>query len=308
MTNALSYSDSSKPKLLITGASGLLGHALCAQALPQWSVLALYRQNRPQVPGVRAIQIDLVDESEVRHLVQALAPTAIIHAAAVAQVGLCEAHPRQTATINVAVPTLLADLCAEKGIDYLFTSTDLVFDGQLAPYKEQNRVNPVCTYGEQKAQAEQVVLERCPKALVCRLPLMFGLAPYAERHFTLQMLSAFNQNRTVTLLTDEYRTPVDNNSAAQGILRVLGRHQGILHLGGRTRISRYDLGHLIATRMGVASDVIQPVTIEQLNFSASRPQDCALDSSKAYRLGFNPTPLEEAIKILVGRFGEITDG
>jgi dTDP-4-dehydrorhamnose reductase len=297
-----------KPRLVVTGASGMLGHALCAQALGQWSVLALYRRNKPQLAGVTSIQIDLTDTSALQRLVKELAPRAIIHAAATAQVQTCEAHPQQTGSINVAVPARLADLCAAREISYLFTSTDLVFDGCGAPYNELSSVNPVCVYGRQKAQAEEAVLQRYPHALVCRLPLMFGLAPYAGGHFTMQILGAIAQGRTVPLLTDEYRTPVDSHSAAQGLLQLLGRAKGLLHLGGRTRISRHDLGHLMAAYMGVAPDMIRPVTIDSLGLAMARAPDCALDSRKAFFLGYDPAPLSAAVKALVRQFNVISNG
>lgn len=295
-----------KPTLLITGAGGMLGHALCSRALAQWSVLALYRHNKPQVPGIRPIQMDLTDHREVARLVKEMTPSAIIHAAAAAQVGVCQANPRQTALINVDVTTWLADLCAESNIDYLFTSTDLVFDGEQAPYDEQGQVNPICTYGEQKAQAEQAVLLRYPKALVCRLPLMFGLAPYAGRHFSMHLLKCFRQKQRVNLLTDEYRTPVDSDSAALGILQFLGRAHGLLHMGGRTRISRYDMGRLMVTRMGADSELICPVTIRALDLGVARAPDCALVSDKAYQLGYAPSPFETAIGAMVDEFKVIT--
>lgn len=302
MANTQQFSEDPKPRLLVTGASGFLGHALITRALSKWSVVALYRRHLPQVVGVRAIQIDLTDKPALTHLVQSLAPAAIIHAAAVAQPGTCEAHPRQTAAINVEVPAHLAHLCADGGIDYLFTSTDLVFDGQQAPYDEEAAVNPVCTYGEQKVRAEQMVLQQYPSALICRLPLMVGMAPYAEGNFSLQMLKAFDQGRGVDLLTDEFRTPVDNYSAANGMLHLLGHAKGLLHLGGRTRISRYDMGHLMASLMSVPSHLVRPVTIDALNLDLNRAPDCSLLSHKAYQLGYDPIPLTTAVQAIVGRF------
>lgn len=305
--NTTAISEDAKPRLLVTGASGFLGHALITLALPHWSVAALYRRHRPRVAGAHAIQVDLTDAPAVKHLVRTLAPAAIIHTAAVAQPGICEAHPRQTATINVDVPVQLAGLCAEGGIDYLFTSTDLVFDGQQAPYDEGATVNPVCIYGEQKAQAEQMVLQRYSPSLVCRLPLMVGMAPYAQGNFCMQMLKAFGEGEALNLLTDEYRTPVDNNSAARGILHVLGRSKGLLHLGGRTRISRFELGRLMTAEMSAPSHLARPVTIDELGLDVSRPPDCSLLNNKAYKLGYNPLSLSAALQAIVDKYKIITN-
>jgi dTDP-4-dehydrorhamnose reductase len=290
------------PNLLITGAGGFLGHWLCVLARRHWSVHAQFKTRPPAVQGIQCHQIDLTDDRKLAALVSAVRPRAIIHAAAVARAAQCESAPEATAAINVNVPLLLADLCAEAGIDLLFTSTDLVFDGRRAPYDEGCPPDPVCVYGEQKARAESAVMEHWPRALICRLPLLFGLAPHADDHFGVQMLKSIAAGRSLNLFADEYRTPVDNHDAALGLLTLLGRAQGILHMGGRTRVSRHALGLLMAQQMGIAPGMIRSVSIDSIPTPYQRSPDCSLDSRRAYRLGYDPAPLSEALARTVAQF------
>ena len=291
-----------KPNIVITGASGLLGHWLCVLAREHWSVHALFLKNRPQVNKINAIDLDITQQAELSKFLRKLNPAAVLHAAANANVPDCEANPQKAEMINVHVPAYLAKICHELNIAFLFTSSDLVFDGLKAPYNENSPPNPVGVYGEQKRQAENKVMRYNPKALICRLPLMFGLAPYSKRNFMVQMLSAIANHRPLNLFVDEYRTPVDNCSAAKGILQVLGRVRGILHLGGRTRLSRYDMGLLMAAAMQVKPTMIQAIRVKEAGLSLKRAPDCSMDSQKAYALGYDPSPIKAAVEQVVRQY------
>jgi dTDP-4-dehydrorhamnose reductase len=248
----------------------------------------------------------LTRESELERCFYAIQPQAVIHTAAISQTGACEDAPHTTHAVNVRVPALLAELCSLRSIPFLFTSTDLVFDGRQAPYDEQHPVTPLSAYGRQKALAEAAVLEVFPEALVCRLPLLYGIGPRLSANFSLDMLSAIQQDRPIKLFLDEFRTPVDFQSAARGLLEVLGKSKGLLHLGGRTRVSRYALGLLMAQTMAVAPSMLEPVSIGSIPTGAVRSPDCSLNSRRAYALGYDPLPLSDGILRIVNQFDMIS--
>lgn len=291
-----------KPTLLITGAGGFLGYPLTLLARQHWAVAAIYRRRQPKMENVTTIQADLTDGARMDDIFSRVRPHAVIHAAAMAQVGTCQADPEGTEAINVLVPQRLAEKCARLGIDYLFTSTDLVFDGRQAPYDETAAVNPLSVYADQKIRAEEKVLHSYPNALVCRLPLMFGMAPGAEKNFTVQMLTSMVARKELALFVDEYRTPVDSESAARGMLTLLGRAHGLVHLGGRTRVSRYDLGMMMADALRIKPAMIRAVCIADLNLSTPRSPDCSLISRRAYKMGYDPAPLKQAVQRTVDQF------
>ncbi len=101
------------PKLLITGASGNLGYWICRLAMKSWAVTGVHWQHDLKMDGVRSAQADLTDAEAVDHLLNAIEPQAIIHAAADSQPARCETHPEATRRVNVDVPKKLAALCAD---------------------------------------------------------------------------------------------------------------------------------------------------------------------------------------------------
>jgi len=78
---------------------------------------------------------------------------------------------------------------------------------------------------------------------------------------------------------------------------------GILHLGGRERISRYALGILLAEMLAVDVGFIVPGRQRDRTIGAPRPPDVSRDSSFAYSLGYDPPPLREELKTALHDLG-----
>jgi dTDP-4-dehydrorhamnose reductase len=190
-------------------------------------------------------------------------------------------------------------LCADGNIPYVFTSSDLVFDGLNAPYKEDDPVSPVNFYGEQKVLAEEAIMKIYPDAVVCRMPLMFGDPGPAALNFFQTMVTAFREGRELRLFEDEYRTPVSGKTAAQGLFIAMEKMKGLIHLGGIERISRYNFGLLIMGILGIRDARLIRCCQKDMTTAAPRPPDISLDSAKAYSVGFNPLPLKGQLEELL---------
>lgn len=286
------------PKLLITGASGFLGCNLCQMARSQWETHGTYSQNAIEISDVRLHQLDLTQLDSVTAKIDEIAPDAIIHTAAAASPNFCQAHPELSARINVGASQLLAKIATKAKIPFVFTSTDLVFDGKNAPYIETDPVSPLNVYGEQKVAAERKILDTYPQATICRMPLMFGMAPPTASSFLQPWIKALAAEQTLQLFVDEFRTPVSATTAARGLLMALRGSSGILHLGGKERLSRYEFGRLLAEVFGFDSSLLLPISQQDLQMAAPRAADVSLDSTKAIALGYNLPPLRQELESL----------
>ncbi len=288
------------PKLLVTGVSGFLGWNLCQYAQTTWEVYGTYFSHQVQLPGATLVKTDLRNWDAIRQLFQDLQPDAVIHTAAAAKPDFCQTHPEESYSINVTAALNIARLSDEYDIPCVFTSTDLVFDGKNPLYQESDPVSPISYYGEQKVEAEQKMSAIYPAIALCRMPLMFGLANPFSPSFIQGFIANLKAGKEINLFTDEFRTPTSATTAAQGLLLAIDKKvQGVLHLGGKERISRYDFGLLLADIMQLPKGLIKPGKQADVAVVAPRSPDTSLDSNKAFALGYQPLSLAEELKKLL---------
>jgi dTDP-4-dehydrorhamnose reductase len=288
-------------KIAVSGASGFLGWNICRVAIQQGhDITGIVHNNDMHLDGCTAEQCDLTNTDATDKMIERIRPDIFIHCAAASDPNFCQQNQVFAEKINVQSPSYIAYLCARKNIAFSFTSTDLVFDGKSAPYAENSVVNPLSIYGMQKAAAEKAILKENGCALICRMPLMFGEVPQGVKRFLQHWIDQLRSGNKLSLFTDEFRTPVSATDAAQGLLMFTGCVQGIMHLGGKERISRYDFGVMVADMLGVSKNLIAGCKQCDVKMAAPRPADVSLDSSKAFTFGFSPGAIRSELqKILI---------
>jgi dTDP-4-dehydrorhamnose reductase len=282
-------------KILITGASGFLGWHLCRLFQPEWDTYGTYCSRAVTIPGVTLLPLDLTETQSIVDLFQTLQPDAVIHAAAMSSPNRCQEQSELSHQINVVASWIVAEQSAAAQIPCAFTSSELVFDGLNPPYREADPVCPVSLYGKQKADAEAGMLARYPNAVICRMPLMFGFVPYAQS-FIQPWIEAIQAGRSLNLFTDEFRTPISGNTAAKGIKLALNHATGLLHLGGKERLSRYEFGCLLVEALGLSGATLNACRQADMPMPAPRPPDVSLDSSLAFSLGYHPGTVKEELE------------
>ena len=274
--------------VLVTGATGFLGRYLLESAPGGQSVLAGVRNLSVELAGnvAQPFALDLTQPETCYRAVLDAKPSAIIHAAAMADTGACERDPELSRLINVEASVALARAAAELQIPIVFCSTDLVFGGDNAPYAPSDPVKPLMVYGRHKAEAEVAVLESCPTALIARLPLMYGLSPVAGRGMIADLLTKLKAGEPVNLFTDEYRTMAHGARVAEGLWMAIAWQPGTWHFGGPVRVSRYQFGQAVARAGGLDASLVQGISQLDVKTGTPRPADVSLDSAASYALGW----------------------
>ena len=150
-------------------------------------------------------------------------------------------------------------------------------------------VNPLGVYAETKVEAEQIVLAN-PRHTVVRTSLNGGVSPKRNRGIDEQARIAWTNGQSLRLFTDEYRSPIDASVTARAIWELaLAKAAGIFHVAGAERLSRFELGKLLAARWPELSPRIEPASLAEYR-GAPRPPDCSMNCAKAQALLSFPLP------------------
>ena len=129
-------------KILVTGASGLLGLNLSLRMIETHTIVGVDRNKLSGTP-FEILNADLLETGACSRLLDEVRPDAIIHTAANANVDACESDPENAHLLNAEFPGQLAEICAQRGVHMIHISTDAVFDGTKdSLYTEDDKPNP----------------------------------------------------------------------------------------------------------------------------------------------------------------------
>jgi dTDP-4-dehydrorhamnose reductase len=187
----------------------------------------------------------------------------------------------------VDVTQRLAELASN--VPFIFFSSDLVFDGRLGYYDESAAVSPLGVYAQTKIAAEKIVLAN-PQHTVVRTSLNGGISPTGDRGFNEQLRRAFRDGRKLTLFTDEFRSPIPAVVTAQAVWELAAQNRpGLYHLAGSERLSRWQIGQLLAARWPQFQPTIEPESLVTYR-GAPRSPDTTLNCAKIQKLLSFPLP------------------
>jgi dTDP-4-dehydrorhamnose reductase len=281
-------------RLLVLGATGLLGQEMLAQARDRgWSCTGAARSGADR-------GIDASDPAALRELIREVSPSLIVNCAALTDLGACERRPATAYAVNARVPALLAELSIDLGIGLVQISSDHYFSGDgSALHDETARVRLLNEYARTKYAGEAFALT-APAALVVRTNIV-GLRGWPGRpSFAEWALDAIENARPVSLYGDFFTSSMHSRACAAAVLDLVqGGASGLLNVASSQVASKREFVQALAAAAGFdLSEAAMVGSVRDLR--PPRAESLGLDVSRAEGLLGRRLPgLEETVRAIV---------
>lgn len=267
-------------RLLITGATGLIGRDLSSIIIALGHEVYVAQHKTIPEFGTR-IKLDIMDEESIQRCFERVKPEVTIHLAALTDVDQCEKDRELALQMNSRSAESIAKASRKNGSHLIHVSTDYVFDGGKGMYNEKDIPNPISWYGESKLRGERAVEQYASSWCIARTSTPYGLHP-AKKSFPLLVFEKLSSGIEMQVLEDQYTSPTYVTNLCQMLMEVAERRlQGIIHLSGSSRLSRFDMAKLVVNKLHLNEKLIKPIKMENIKWLAKRPRDSSLDVSKA---------------------------
>lgn len=231
-------------------------------------------------------EVDILNSWAISNFATKNKITAMVNCAAYTAVDKAEDEPLLCAKMNVDGPANLASLAERIGARFIHISTDYVFAGDAtAPYREDDPVNPIGTYGRTKAEGEKAVLAVCPSAIILRTAWLYG---EFGANFVFAMLKLMREREELRVVSDQLGTPTWTRNLSRVIVEILNSpstFSGIYQYTDAGEISWYLFAceiYKLGRELGFLKNEcrIEPIATAQYPTRAKRPAYSVLSKEK----------------------------
>lgn len=281
-------------KILLTGSTGQVGHALLS-TLEKLDGVTLLAPTRAE--------LDLSQPQHLRDAVHALQPALIINPAAYTAVDLAEQQGELADAVNAQAPAALAQAAKDLGIGLIHYSTDYVYDGNkraadgsLPPYLEQDATGPVNAYGRSKLAGELAIQASGCEHIILRTSWVYSMF---GKNFLKTMLRLAQERDELRVVNDQWGTPTWAGWIAQATTAIVrqwqasadrqqwwAKHSGVYHLTSQGYTTWQGFAEEIMRQAGASgmlgkpAPVVHGIPSSDYPTPAARPTNSCLDNSR----------------------------
>ncbi len=291
-------------KIFITGGSGMLGQFLNIELSKHHDILTHFHSNPGNCRQFDHVQFPITDYKKLGEVFANFKPDAVIHTAAFSN---NEKADQQSADlvydVNVNATLYLAQLCDKYNSKLIYTSTDSVYAGYRGSYlKEDAKLIPVSLYSETKLMGEVKIRETFDNYLILRVALLIGLCLNHSINNFHKMYHKLKENQTVTLYTDQFRSPLALHDAARMIRELVEKniHGEKINFGGSERFSRFEIGEILCEETGFDKNLLISTTMDKAGI-LYKVADVSLNIDKLKFYGVLPKSLRESVREIINK-------
>jgi dTDP-4-dehydrorhamnose reductase len=271
-------------KILLTGVSGQVGHALLRTFnthVHTFEVVALDRS-----------QLYLTNAEHIRSAIQEIKPNIILNPAAYTAVDKAESEADLAFAVNAAAPQIMAEEAARLGARLIHFSTDYVYNGcKLGAYLETDQTDPLSVYGRSKLAGETAIRSVGLPHLIFRTSWVYGAY---GKNFMKTILRLAEERETLNIVADQLGAPTSSQVIADAVFQIMKQEDiqqsGLYHLVNSGKASWYEFAIAIVEeanelrqKVGKAPllvKTINPITTELYPTLAKRPANSQLDTNR----------------------------
>ncbi|MBI5625580.1 MAG: SDR family oxidoreductase [Elusimicrobia bacterium] len=285
--------------ILLTGSTGLLGKGVEETVPKGWRILGIHQRDYAVAGSrIRHLPLDIRDKSLVDKLFARRRFAAVVHAGGIASVDYVENHYAESLESNIVGTLNVSSACRRAGTHLIYVSTNAVFDGKAAPYRETAPVRPVNKYGRIKVECERLVTETNPGCTIVRPILMYGWNHVVTRPNTATWIyDKLLRGERIHMVTDVFENPLFNLQCGRAVwAAVRKKPQGVVHVAGKDKVNRWQFALKVAQVFGLDAKLVTPVKSSFFPGIAPRPRNTTLATERMRReLGVAPMTLEEGL-------------
>ena len=188
-------------KIVVTGAHGMLGSALCKFFSDKGEVYAFHRDDRVFIRECHSVSIDLTEREQVGARIREINPDLLIHCAGLVDIDRCEECPSSAVQQNVLLTRNVISACG-KATTAVYISSDQVY-GDISPKsEEQKNLTPTNVYGATKLAGEGEALSHSCKSIVIRTNVIGFKLKTDQTSFADWVLDSLQNRNPISLFTD----------------------------------------------------------------------------------------------------------
>lgn len=236
-------------KILITGASGIIGESLIRHnAGSEARELLLVSRKSDEfgdLGDILKFNAGITEKAEIKRICLDMRPDVIINCASYSNPQKCEKHKKLAWDINVDALENLTRMARIVDAHLISFSSDNIFPGDKGPYSETDRPEPINYYGKSKHAADNTVLAGCERSTIIRMSGVFGYSSFGRQHFLNYACESFRNNKDVTYEYETKSNPVFADDLANAVYSLIDRElYGIFNAGSPDILTKKEMASI----------------------------------------------------------------